>query len=349
MRTFAIAGRPVGDGHPCFIIAEAGSNHDGDLRRAFQLVDIAADSGADAVKFQTFRAKNLYPRTEVRPRYLRKLGIKKTIYQTIADMEMPFEWLKPLAARCKKRGIQFMSTPFDEECADRMNPFVPAYKIASYEMTHIPLLRHVAAKRKPLIISTGAATLAEIDRAFAALRRGPIALMQCTAKYPAPPESMNLLTIPAMKRRYGIPVGLSDHSATASTAAVAAVVLGANLLEKHFTVSRSLKGPDHSYAIEPDDLHGMIRAVRDAEKMAGDGVKRPHPVERELREYRRGLFTLSPVGRGERFTAANVGVLRRGGKPETSLRPEHYPSLLGRRAARELPAHHLLSRSDVAR
>lgn len=349
MRSFAIAGRPIGDGHPCFIIAEAGSNHDGDLRRAFQLVDIAADCGADAVKFQTFRAKNLYPRTEVRPRYLRKLGVKKTIYQTIADMEMPFEWLKPLAARCRKLGIQFMSTPFDEDCADRMDPFVPAYKIASYEMTHIPLLRHVASKGKPLIISTGAATRAEIDRVLSSMRPGPVALMQCTAKYPAPPESMNLLTIPAMKRRYGVPVGLSDHSETAATAAVAAVVLGANLLEKHFTVSRSLKGPDHSYAIEPDGLRGMIRAVRDAEKMMGDGIKRPHQVERELREYRRGLFTLAPVERGERFTAANVGVLRRGGKPETSLRPEHYPSLLGRRAARDLPPYHLMSRSDVSR
>lgn len=349
MRELSIAGRRVGDGRPCYIIAEAGSNHDGSLKRAFELVDIAADSGADAVKFQTFRAATLYPRTEVRPRYLRSLGVTKTIYQTIQDMEMPFEWLKPLADRCRRKRLVFMSTPFDEDCADRMDPFVPAYKIASYEMTHIPLLLHVARKRKPLIVSTGAADLGEIDRVARALGRAPYALMQCTAKYPAPAEAMNLRVIAALKRRYGVPVGLSDHSTDGVTAPVAAAALGANILEKHFTVSRTLSGPDHSYAIEPDELRDMIRAVRQAEKMLGSDVKKPHASENELREYRRGVFTLAPIKRGERLSRENVAVLRRGGKKETDLRPEHFPAILGKRAARDLSASELLRRRDVGR
>lgn len=343
-----IAGRPVGDGRPCYIIAEAGSNHDGRFDRALKLIDAAAAAKADAVKFQTFRAATLYPRTDVRPKYLRKLGVQKTIYQTIEDMEMPFEWLPKLAAHCRKRRIVFLSTPFDEECADRMNPFVPAYKIASYEMTHLPLIRHVARFGKPIILSTGAADLREIDRVVSRLRGVSLALMQCTAKYPAPPEALNLRAIPALKARYGLPVGLSDHSLDFAAGPVAAIGLGANVLEKHFTLSRKLSGPDHSYAIEPKELAEMVRVVRLAESMLGDGVKKPYAAERELRDYRRGVFTLRAVEKGEKLTRGNTAVLRRGGKPSTGLEPEHYPGLLGRKAKRRLPAHLLLRPSDVA-
>lgn len=347
MRMVRIGRRLVGPGQPCYIIAEAGSNHDGRLDRAYALIDAAADAGADAVKFQAFRAATLYPKDESRPRYLRKLGVTKTIYQTIADMEMPFEWIPRLSARCRRLGLVFMATPFDEECVDRLDPFMPAHKIASYEMTHAPLLAHAASKGKPLIVSTGGATLAEVDAAVRQLRGAPLCLMQCTAKYPAPPGSMNLRTIPAMAARYGIPVGLSDHSLDACAGPVAAAALGASLLEKHFTLSRRLKGPDHSYALEPAELKRMVSAVRSAETMLGDGRKRPHPVEAELRDYRRGIFTKAPVAEGARLTAENVAVLRRAGKRETDLPPARLSEVLRGRARRALPAFRLLSEADV--
>lgn len=342
-----IGRRLVGPGRPCFIIAEAGSNHDGDLGRALKLVDAAAGAGADAVKFQLFRARSLYPREEVRPRYLRSLGVKDTIYRVIERMEMPFAWLPKLHARCRRRRIMFLATPFDEECADRLDPFVPAFKIASYELTHIPLLEHVARKGKPVILSTGGADGAEIARALRSLARVPTCLMQCTAKYPAPAGSMNLRSIPGMRRRYGVPVGLSDHSLDHVTAPVAAVALGADLLEKHFTLSRKLKGPDHSYAIEPGELCAMVRAARAAQAMLGTGRKVPHGVESDLREYRRGVFTVSAVPAGGEFSRENVAVLRRAGRKETDLRPEHLGWLLGRRARKAVAARTLLRRADV--
>ncbi|MDE2040065.1 MAG: N-acetylneuraminate synthase family protein [Elusimicrobia bacterium] len=345
-KAISIAGRRVADGQPCFIIAEAGSNHDGSLPRALKLVDAAAEAGADAVKFQVFRARTLYPNLDVRPRYLKTLGVDKPIYQVISEMEMPFSWIPKLAARCRRRRILFLATPFDEECADRLEPFVPAWKIASYELTHAPLLRHVLRTGKPLLLSTGGADQAEIDRVLSRLRGG-VALFQCTAKYPAPDDSLNLRAIPEMKRRYGVPVGLSDHSTDPVLAPVAAAALGANLIEKHFTLSRRLKGPDHSYALEPGELRGMVRAVRRTEAMLGSGRKRPHPVEADLREYRRGIFTIAPVAAGERLTRATVAVLRRGGRPETDLPPERWPWLLKRRARRALKPHTLLSLSDV--
>ncbi|MBI4061534.1 MAG: N-acetylneuraminate synthase family protein [Elusimicrobia bacterium] len=337
----------VGAGRPCFIIAEAGSNHDGKFSAALELIDVAARAGADAVKFQTFRARTLYPRNEARPRYLRKLGVTKTIFQTIADMEMPFEWIPKLVAHCRKRKILFLSTPFDEECADKLSPFLPAFKIASYELTHVPLLKHLARTKKPLILSTGGATVPEIDRVLSHLRGAPVCLMQCTAKYPAPPDSLNLRVIPALKKRYGVPVGLSDHSLDAVAAPVAAVALGADILEKHFTLSRKMKGPDHSYAVEPSELAALVASVRMASAMLGDGRKRPHAAEAELRDYRRGLFTTRALGQGEAFTRANTAVLRRAGKPETDLPPERLDEVLGASARRSLPAFRLLSESAV--
>ncbi|HAM34789.1 MAG TPA: shikimate dehydrogenase [Elusimicrobia bacterium] len=346
-RSVRIGGRCVGDGHPCFIIAEAGSNHDGNLSQALRLIDVAASAGADAVKFQLFRAQTLYPKLEVRPRYLKSLGVQKSIYRVIEDMEMPWSWLPRLYKRCQRRGILFMATPFDEDCADRLRALVPAFKIASYEMTHAPLLRHVARLGKPLILSTGAADAGEIDRALKGLPRSRVCLMQCTAKYPAPPKSLNLNVIPWLKARYKVPVGLSDHSADCAVAPVAAAALGANLLEKHFTLSRRLRGPDHSYALEPDELGRMVASVRQAESMLGSGVKVPHSVELELREYRRGIFTLLPIPEGARLTRDNLAVLRRGGRRDTGLDCGLFPKLLGRRARQSLPAHHLLEKIDV--
>src|SRR6266700_2247742 len=195
-----IADRWVGDGHPCFIIAEAGSNHNGRLEQAFQLIDAAAGAGADAVKFQTFRAKTMYARTAGRVQYLKKLRLDKPVYDLIKSMEMPLSWIPKLAEHSRRKKIIFLSTPFDELTADRLEAYVPAYKIASYEMTHLPLIQHVARKGKPLIISTGAADPDEIRETVRAVQEAGnqlLCLMQCTARYPAPLGSLNLRTIPA--------------------------------------------------------------------------------------------------------------------------------------------------------
>jgi N-acetylneuraminate synthase len=349
MKTVKIDRFKIGPGHPFFIIAEAGSNHDGNFDQALKLIDVAADAGVDAIKFQSFHARTLYPNSRVTTDYLRSIGLKKTLYQMIEDMEMPFEWIPKLAAHCRKKKILFLSTPFDEEATDQLDPFVAAFKIASYELNHVPLLQHVAGKKKPVILSTGAATLSEIDRAVADLRKVPLCLMQCTAKYPAPIDSLNLRSIQTLSKRYGVPVGLSDHSMPPVPGPVAALALGANLIEKHFTLSRNLKGPDHSYAIEPAELKAMVQALREAEKMLGHGRKEPLPVERELREYRSGVFSLTAIKKGETLSRENVAVLRRTGQKETNLHPKQYASLLGKPAARAIPARRLMSAGDISK
>jgi N-acetylneuraminate synthase len=328
--------RAVGDGAPCFVIAEAGSNHNGSLAQARQLIDVAATAGADAVKFQTFRAAKLYTRSAGTSDYL---ALDRPIYDIIADMEMPYEWIPELADHCRRRAVQFLSSAFDEESVDRVDPFVTGFKIASYEMNHLPLVRHVAAKGKPMIVSTGTADLAEVATTVAALRatgNDQLVLLQCTASYPAPIASLNLRAIQTFTATFGVPAGLSDHSADPLVGPLAAVALGASVIEKHFTLSRELSGPDHRFAVEPDELGLMIRKIRDVESALGSGTKDVHPVERELRAFaRRSIFATRAIARGEKFSRENVAVLRCG-KLVGALQPDDFPRLLTRRATRDV-------------
>ncbi len=293
-----IGAREVGDGRPCFVIAEAGSNHNGSLEQARCLIDAAADAGADAVKFQIFRAERLYPRSAGLSDYL---GVQKSIFDVIAELEVPFGWIPALAEHCRARQVVFLASAFDEESVDALDPYVPAFKVASYEMTHYPLLRHTAAKGKPVLVSTGTATLdevAEMVDVFRATGNPGLVLMQCTAAYPAPLESLNVRVVPALKAAFGVPVGLSDHSRDAVIGPLAAVAVGANSVEKHFTLGNRLPGPDHRFGLEPDELRRMVEAVRETERALGDGRKSVHPVEEELRHFaRRSVFTRRAGGR----------------------------------------------------
>ena len=344
--TVRIGTREVGDGAPCFIIAEAGSNHNGQLEQAKRLIDVAVSAGADAVKFQLFRARTLYARGAGESDYLK---FSRSIYDIIAGLEMPYEWLPELAAHARAAGIVFMVSVFDEEGADQIDPLVAVYKIASYEMTHLPLIRHVAAKRKPLIISTGTADLDEVAATVEDVRRSPaagLALMQCTAAYPAPLEALNLRAIATMKAAFGVPVGLSDHSRDPLVAPMAAVALGANLLEKHFTLSNELPGPDHPFAVEPAELRLMVRRAREVEAALGSGEKRVQPVEAELRRFaRRAIFAAQDIAVGEPFTRENLAVLRCG-KLTPGLPPSALESLLGRPARRALRAEEPVTAED---
>ena len=347
MRTIKIGNRLVGAGHPCLIIAEAGSNHNGSLEQAQRLIDIAVDAGADVVKFQLFRASKLYPTTAGECDYLEW---KKSIYDIIREMELPIDWLRPLADHSMKRNIMFLVSPFDEESVDQVDPYVEFFKIASYELTHIPLVKHIAKKGKPVLISTGAASMDDVHatvRAFTETGNDQLMLMQCTASYPAPVDSLNLKTIPTLISEFQIPVGLSDHSRDPILAPIAAVALGANLIEKHYTFSNQLPGPDHKFAIEPHELRKLVDAVRTTERALGTGAKEILPAEDELYRFaRRCIFTVKPVAAGETFSPENVAVLRKG-KHEAGLSPEAWEWVLGRVARKDIPAETPLTRTLV--
>jgi N-acetylneuraminate synthase len=346
-----IGTKTVSSDGPVFVIAEAGSNHDGSLDQARCLIDVAAEAGADAVKFQTFSASKIYPRTSNPVEYLKKLGVTKSIYQIIEEMEMPHAWIPKLAEYSKQKGILFMSTPFDEGAVDALDPHVDAFKIASYEMTHLPLIRYAARKQKPIVFSTGAATdLDEVKATVQAIRaegNDQIVALQCTAKYPAPADAMNLRALATMRRELGVHTGLSDHSREPLTAAVAATALGAVMIEKHYTISRRLPGPDHSFAIEPGELAAMVEAVRGASSMLGSSLKRRHPAENELVNYRRALYTVKDVKKGDPFVAASIAILRKPGVPTPGLPPDDIGRVLGCRAHRDVPAFTLLEEADI--
>jgi sialic acid synthase SpsE len=342
-----IGARSVGPGQPCFVIAEAGSNHDGDLGIALELIDIAAEAGADAVKFQVFRASRLYPRSAGVSVYLKEAT---PIYDIIARMEMPEAWLPLLAARCIERGVEFMASVFDEGSADMVAPFVNVSKIASYEMTHLPLVRHVARQGKPLIVSTGTATLDEIRptlKAIAESGNPGVVLMQCTAAYPAPLDTINVRAVTTLSNTFDVPAGLSDHSRDPIAAPMAAVACGASVIEKHFTISNSRPGPDHRFALEPPELREMIRRIRQVEVVLGSGEKRVEPVENELRAFaRRTIFATRPIAPGESLSPANIAVLRCG-QHAAGFAPEDYGALLGRTAKRPIADATVVHAADL--
>ncbi len=333
-----VEGRWIGDGEPCYVIAEAGSNHNGSLEHALALIDVAAEAGADAVKFQGFRARTLYPRSAGTSDYL---GDPRSIYDIIEAMELSPAWLPTLAARCRARGVHFLCTPFDEEWVERLDPHVPAFKLASYELSHLPLARTVLTRGKPVFASTGAHTLDEVRPLLDLAREvgnPQVVVLQCTAAYPTPPHAVNARAIATLRKATGHLVGLSDHSRDPVIAPVVAVALGACVVEKHFTLSNRLPGPDQGFAVEPGELGQLVRAVRAAEAVLGSGDKTVLAVEDELRRFAlRSVFAVRAIGAGETFSADNVRVLRNGDHP-AGLPPSAYARLLGRRASRAVAA-----------
>jgi sialic acid synthase SpsE len=346
-RSFEIRGKKVGDGAQAYLIAEAGSNHNGDPEIARRLVDAAIRAGVDAVKFQLFRADRLYPKGAGTSDYL---GSKTPIFEIIRAMELPAEWLPELSERAHRGGLAFLATPFHEEAVALLDPHVDAYKVASYELTHEPLLREVAARGKPVLLSTGASNMDEVRRAVEALRAAgcrDLVLLQCTASYPTPPEAANVRALVTLREELGVPAGLSDHTREAVTAPMAAAALGASAIEKHFTLDNDMPGPDHAFAVEPDELAEMVRGVRGIERVLGSGAKTVHSVEEELRSFaRRSIFTTRSVRAGERFSRENVDVLRAGKRP-AGLPPSAMERVLGATAARDLPPETGLRETDL--
>lgn len=336
MNAIEIGDRRIGPGEPTFVIAEAGSNHNGDLDTAKELIDVAARAGADAVKFQTFRADTLYTTDSGGVEYL---DDDRPIHEIIESMEMPYEWIPELAEHCDRENVMFLSTPFDERSADELAPYVPAFKIASYTMSHHPFLRYLAEMDRPIIMSTGAHELTEIRESVDVLRDAGTAefvLLQCIAAYPTPLEAIDVRVIERLHEEFDVLAGLSDHTLDPIAAPSAAVSLGASVIEKHITLDRSMAGPDHRFALEPDALERMIETIRSVETALGTGKKRIRDVERELHDVaRRSIHATTDIEAGAELTTENVAVLRPGHR-ENGLAPKFFETILGRQATRPI-------------
>jgi len=347
METFTIGTQPVGPGEPTFIIAEAGSNHNGDLATAKELVDVAVNAGADAVKFQTFRAEDMYVEDSGKVEYL---DDDRSIYEIIESMEMPHEWIPELHEYCTERDIYFLSTPFDEQSAELLSEYVPAWKVASYTSSHHPFLRELADSDKPIIMSTGAHELPEVRESVNVLESAGVhelALLQCVAAYPTPLEEINVRVVKTLADEFDVPTGLSDHTLNPVTAPAAAAALGANIIEKHFTLDKSMDGPDHQFALEPNQLTEMVTAIRDTEAALGTGEKSVLDVESELHDKaRRAVHAVDDIAAGEELTTEKVKVLRPG-EQDAGLHPKFYYEILGSIAARDIQRSTGLQWDDI--
>jgi N-acetylneuraminate synthase/N,N'-diacetyllegionaminate synthase len=347
--TISLADRPVGAGAPCLVVAEIGSNHDGRLDRALALVDAAADAGADAVKFQSFRAATLLAR-----RWPASDGGWQPAgaYPTLERLEVPDAWHAPLRDRAASRGLLFLSTAFDEERARLLAALgVPAMKVASGDLTHLPLLRCLGGFGRPVLLSTGHATPDEIAAALAAVGEGagtrerqpPVVLLHCVSCYPLESGAANLRALPTLAATYGCPVGWSDHS-PGFTLALGAVALGACVVEKHLTDDRRRPGPDHPFAMEPAEMRAMVAAIRELETGLGDGVKRPRPEEASERTWaRRSIYAARRLGAGAVLEPRDLKVVR----PALGLPPSALGDLVGRRLRRALEPDEPLRAEDV--
>jgi N,N'-diacetyllegionaminate synthase len=344
-----IGQRKVGVGVPCFIIAEAGVNHNKSLKLARELVDVAVQAHADAVKFQTFKPEKVCSPLAPKATYqLQTTSTEESQLEMGRKLALPFEAFRELQSYCESKGILFLSTPFDSESADFLAELqVPAFKIPSGEITNLPFVEHIARKGCPLILSTGMSTLDEVGKAVETIRakgNQQLVLLQCVSNYPAQPSSANLRAMRTLAEAFGVPVGYSDHTSGIEVA-IAAVALGACVVEKHFTISRELPGPDHRASLEPDELASMVRSIRNVEAAFGDGNKQPALEEANTAAVaRRSLVAARYIAAGTVLTDNLVAILR----PGTGLPPAMRPQLVGRRARHDIEAGTLLALDMVA-
>ena len=335
-----IGQREIGPDRPCFIIAEAGINHNGDVKLAGELVEAAAEAGADAIKIQTH-----FPESEMLRGGATAAYVGESLFDLLTRTAVSREDHVTLRDLANRKGIIFLSTPFSREAADFLETVgVPAFKTGSGELTHLPLQQHIARKGKPMIISTGMSTPDEIDRTVQAVRAvgTPFALMHCTSTYPTPYEHVQLDCIPALHAKYGVPVGFSDHT-LGSFAAFAAVALGANLFEKHFTVSRSLPGPDQQGSMEPHELRELVRGIRAIEQARG-AVKTIQPGEQDVRNMAlHSVVSVNNIAAGARIGAADVWAKR----PGTGIPARQLQDVIGRTTKRAIDKDRLIAWDDL--
>ena len=334
-----IAGRRIAQDEPPYIIAELSANHNGDLDTALRLVGAAKKAGADAIKMQTYRPDTITLDCDS-DEFKIKGGLwdGRTLYDLYEQAHMPWEWHQPLFDHARKQGITIFSSPFDTTAVDLLEDLgAPAYKIASFEAVDLPLIEYVAATGKPMIISTGMADQEEIQEAIDAARGAgctQLAVLHCVSGYPAPAEDYNLRTLADMRERFGLVTGLSDHTLD-NTTAIASVVLGASLIEKHFTLDRSGGGPDDSFSLEPADLAALCRDSKTAWRALGEVDYGRKSSEQGNAQFRRSLYFVKPLRRGDTVTADAVRSVR----PGYGLAPKHLKALLGRTLSRDVDAN----------
>ena len=335
--TIEINGRRIGTGYPTYIVAEMSANHSHDFDQAVKIMEAAKESGADAIKLQTYTPDTMTINCD--NEYFRIKGTMwngRNLYELYGEAHTPWDWQPKLKEIAHQIGIDLFSTPFDNTAVDFLETMnVPAHKIASFEVVDLPLLRRIAQTGKPLIMSTGMATQDEVKEAVDTIRAAggsQLALLKCTSAYPAPPEEMHLRTIPHMAETFHVPVGLSDHTMETAVPA-AAVALGACIIEKHFTLTRAQPGPDSAFSLEPHEFKVMVEAVRGVEKALGNVHYGANEQESKSRVFRRSLFVVEDVRAGEILTTANVRSIR----PGFGMHTRHLDEILGQRASRDIP------------
>ena len=332
--TFQIDGRVIGPGHSPYVIAELSGNHNGEIERALRLIEAAKEAGADAVKFQTYTADTITLDHDG-PGFTISGGLwdGRRLYELYQEAHTPWDWHPALFEHARKVGISCFSSPFDPSAVDFLESLgAPAYKIASFELVDTPLIRHAARTGKPLIMSTGLADASEVDDAVAAAAGAKgVALLHCVSGYPTPAEDANLARIPALAVKYDCPIGLSDHT-LGTEAAVAAVALGAAIIEKHFTLARADGGPDAAFSLEPEELAALVKGARMAFSALGRADYGRAASEQDNATFRRSLYAVKDIAAGETLTERNVRSIR----PGHGLAPKHLPEILGRRARKAI-------------
>jgi N,N'-diacetyllegionaminate synthase len=349
IRAVQIDKRLVGPGNPCFIIVEAGVNHNGDIQLAHQLIDAAVSTNADAIKFQSFVTEELVtPETPKAEYQVKTTGNSDGQYQMLKLLELGPERQYELKKHADEAGITYLSTPYDLKSVDILDGLsTAAFKIASSDVTNLPFLEYVAKKGRPVILSTGMSTLGEVEQAVLTLQTGGlinnIILLHCTSEYPAPLEEVNLHAILTLQQAFSCPTGFSDHTKGEGASPWARAV-GACVIEKHFTLDRSLTGPDHSASLEPDEMKGLVRTIRDVEVALGDGRKRPMPSEIGNKTYmQKSLVARRAIRDGQVITADDLTSKR----PALGLPPKWFRRVIGKRATKDIPMDGFLTLSSI--
>ena len=346
IKTIKIGSTVVGSDHPCYIIAEIGSNFDGSLQQAKKLIKLAKECGANAVKFQSFKTDLLLSKKGFDKKSAFQAKWKKSVWKTYQDAEFPRRWHKVLNNFSKKNRIQFFTSPWDFEAVDLLIELdVPAIKIGSGDITYFEMLRYVGKTGKPVILATGASNMKEVKNAVKIIKstgNNKIILLHSVVQYPSPIQESNLKVLETLRRKFNLNVGYSDHS-PGSLIALSSVVLGAKMIEKHFTINPKSVGPDHPHSMDPKSFKKMIDDIRIIEKSMGDGKKNPVSSETETRIIqRRGIWTVNEIKKGEKINGENTKVLR----PYSGISASKYEKIVGKKATRSLKSHYALKEND---
>ena len=336
-----------------FIIAEAGVNHNGSLEICKKLIDVSVRAGADAVKFQTFKAGKLVTTNAGKARYqIENTGTRESQIEMLRKLELSPNVHKGLFAYCRQRNISFLSTPFDEESADMLDDLgMEIFKIPSGEITNKPLIQHIASKKKPIILSTGMSYLGEVENAISWIdeiwntmdRKPQLSVLHCVSSYPARIEDVNLRVINTIKMAFGLCVGYSDHT-MGTEITMAAVAMGAKVIEKHFTLDRDMEGPDHKASLEPEELEAMVTAIRNVERAMGDGIKKPTKSENDLKKtVRRSLVTAKEIKAGDTISPNDIFIKR----PGTGISAEFKDKVVGMKSGSDISADSVIKWEDL--